>query len=652
MKTLPELLLLTRDEGLPVRLRAVVSPFARLECAASPAELEAVLATLPCPVLFLDLRRPDLEETLDYYLDHPRQPVLVALAADDSEPARLAAQRGVLAVLDPAAGATDLLRVARMAVAHAALLREVQEVRALSGASRPAPGPVRPPVALAGFLRSPPHGGGLAESMQAAVEALCASTGLARAGVFVQEDSGRPFTHLASCRAMRGARRLSYSGLHPLPLLLEQGGAAVVRAQLAEPRTAADHRVLLAALDATGADLLFPLFAGDGMPGWLYAGRFADGRACAPEDLDALAAAAAHLAHLLGLALERHGRTLRPDFAAAAGLVLPAGVVCVDRDAVVRWLNPEAARLLGLRPEEAVDQPVARLGGWIASHLLDALDGKAEPVLVHHPGPGGTLVDLSVRLLPGGTGAAALLLDRTAEASHREHRERDEEAAFWRDLAGGLSHEIRNPLTAVRLIGQLLPERHDDPEFREHARVRIEASVTQLARVLETIDRFARPPRADFAPTRLRSLLDRAADQARALTGRPRAEIRVESGLDEASLSADGAALSEALAQLLVNAFEATDGQAGARVTLEAHPSALDDDTPAVLLTIADNGPGIPPGLRERVFSPFHTSKARGLGLGLPTARRTVQAHGGTLEIESTVPGTRVHVRLPLARAT
>ncbi|MFO1491868.1 MAG: hypothetical protein U1F77_14645, partial [Kiritimatiellia bacterium] len=157
MNNRSELLLLTRDAEFAGRLCAAASATARVESAESPEELEPRLATLHSPALFLDLRRPEHEDILAYYLAHPRRPVVVAVAVAASEPARRAVGMGALDVLDPQAGAEQIQRLVLLSISHAALLREVLDLRCQIQPARPEPVAAPTPASLFGLLRSRPN---------------------------------------------------------------------------------------------------------------------------------------------------------------------------------------------------------------------------------------------------------------------------------------------------------------------------------------------------------------------------------------------------------------------------------------------------------------------------------------------------------------
>jgi nitrogen-specific signal transduction histidine kinase len=109
----------------------------------------------------------------------------------------------------------------------------------------------------------------------------------------------------------------------------------------------------------------------------------------------------------------------------------------------------------------------------------------------------------------------------------------------------------------------------------------------------------------------------------------------------------DESALAEVFAHLVANAAEASSDRNKPRVILSAKPVREGEHSSAVVVTVEDNGSGIAPEIKEKIFSPFCTTKPRGMGLGLPIVKRTVFDHHGRVEVDSTPQGTQVSILLP-----
>ena len=231
------------------------------------------------------------------------------------------------------------------------------------------------------------------------------------------------------------------------------------------------------------------------------------------------------------------------------------------------------------------------------------------------------------------------------ERKHHEERLRDQAAlTTLGEMAAVVAHEVRNPLAGIRsgiqLLGSLFPEVAEGRDLINE----IVARVDSLNSVLSDILTFARVRELKRDPIAVSALLADLRSSTRldpAMRG-----IRLDvQGLDNTVIEGDADQLRIVLTNLVLNAAQAMN-HAG-RIDIEVGSN----DEGRCEINVADSGPGIPAELRERVFEPFFTTKHRGTGLGLPTARRIVEAHGGQLELaESTSGGTLVRITLPCSR--
>jgi two-component system, NtrC family, sensor histidine kinase HydH len=212
------------------------------------------------------------------------------------------------------------------------------------------------------------------------------------------------------------------------------------------------------------------------------------------------------------------------------------------------------------------------------------------------------------------------------------------------EMAAVIAHEVKNPLAGVRgaiqVIGSRLPKDSKDAVVVTEIVSRIDA----LNELMKDLLLFARPPQARLAPVDLAGLIRTTADLLRGDPALKGVAVRVHG--DVAALDADAELLKIVFQNLLVNGAQAMHGQGTIDITLESVDSLCQ-------VTVRDDGPGIPAEVLGKIFTPFFTTKARGTGLGLPTAKRLVEAHAGTITI--TCPpegGTTVVVELPQTVAT
>jgi signal transduction histidine kinase len=220
--------------------------------------------------------------------------------------------------------------------------------------------------------------------------------------------------------------------------------------------------------------------------------------------------------------------------------------------------------------------------------------------------------------------------------------ERRERLAAIGDVAAAFAHEVRNPLNAVsmglqRLGAEFSPEPAD--EYGRFVGV-MQGEVRRLNAIVEQFIALARPLPLEPARFAIGELFA----ELRVLLEPPARGAGVTLSIEApgpGTIVADRDHLKQVLLNLVLNALQAVPG--GGRVMVGAERTRE-----AMVLTVADTGPGIPPEVLARVFDPYFTTKRGGLGLGLTIARRIVDAHGGTIEVESQPGrGTRVRVRLP-----
>ena len=232
------------------------------------------------------------------------------------------------------------------------------------------------------------------------------------------------------------------------------------------------------------------------------------------------------------------------------------------------------------------------------------------------------------------------------EITNRKESEQrfQEQAALARlgEMAAVVAHEVKNPIAGIRGALQVISSRMP-PEQRDRAVMGdIITRLDGLNGVVEDLLVFARPRELSLEPVDLLVLLKNTVDLLRRDPTFARIEVAFEGTCTPAQ--ADPAQMQLVFQNVLMNAAQAMNGQG--RVTV-----AIDASGGRCRIAIVDAGPGMPAEVRQHAFEPFFTTKSRGTGLGLPLAKRIVEAHGGEIEIDSPAAGaTTVTLQLPLAR--
>jgi signal transduction histidine kinase len=228
----------------------------------------------------------------------------------------------------------------------------------------------------------------------------------------------------------------------------------------------------------------------------------------------------------------------------------------------------------------------------------------------------------------------------------------DPQYAELAELAGGFIHEIKNHLSTLGLNLQLLCEDFQEPESprerRAQSRVqRLQAECQRLVEVTNDFLRFARLKHLDLIPSDLGKVIEEMLDFFGPTARATNIEIKSYVPADLPPVALDRDLFKQALLNLMLNAEQAMPR--GGELTIQAQAVA-DSEGSAIELCLIDTGAGISPEALPRVFQPFFSTKQGGTGLGLPTTRRIIEAHGGAIDVQSEVGrGTKFTVRLPAA---
>lgn len=217
------------------------------------------------------------------------------------------------------------------------------------------------------------------------------------------------------------------------------------------------------------------------------------------------------------------------------------------------------------------------------------------------------------------------------------------------EMASGLTHELTQPLTAILAqaqAGRRLLERGD----RDRLASALEDTVTQARRASAILERFRNWSRPQAAPVRAFDLRDALRNVAALLDPQARAQgvaLTFDLPPDAVLLRADPVEMEQVGFNLLRNALEALRDRPAGQIRLTLRPEAG-----KAVLTVRDNGPGIAPDLRPRLFTPFTTTRPDGTGLGLALSQRLVERAGGEIALEDSPEGASFRIALPLAGDT
>ena len=334
------------------------------------------------------------------------------------------------------------------------------------------------------------------------------------------------------------------------------------------------------------------------------------------------------------------------------------GIIVIDSRGRIESFNPAAERLFGYHERDVVGRNVNMLmpsphheehDGYLARYLKT---GEAK-IIGFGREVTGRRADGSTFPLHLSVGEMSLAGERkftgiVHDLSDRVRMEEKlrEQAAMARlgEMAAVIAHEVKNPLAGVRgaiqVIGSRLPEGSRDGAVVKE----IVARIDSLNDLMQDMLLFARPPQPKPGLVDVASLVSAT---AALLTEDPSLRsIGVDVTGSSPPVNADAGLLKIAFLNVLMNGAQAMRGSGTIRV-------AITTSVGSCVIIFQDNGPGIPSEIRDKVFTPFFTTKARGTGLGLPTAKRLIETHQGTVRFDCpSGGGTSVTVCLPLAEGS
>ena len=319
---------------------------------------------------------------------------------------------------------------------------------------------------------------------------------------------------------------------------------------------------------------------------------------------------------------------------------VPTGVLTVSSDGSRFRPNPAAARLLGEPSWAGTWRPLEQLDRHGFAPLHDRLrpgrptDLRTELDLEI----GGSLRHLEVALKPLPGGGSVVTLDDLTVLLQAQRQ------AAWSAVAQRIAHEIKNPLTPIRLAAERMQRWAGrlDGEVRGIVDSSCEAIIAQVTGLKEMVDAFrlyAQMPRVEPRPSSVSRIVREVASLYDGV--REGLDVRIETPPAEVHAMVDPAALRQALVNLLDNATDAV--KAAGAITI-----SLSTDRDDLILEVADTGVGLPTEDTETLVQPFYSTKGQSSGMGLAMVHRVVTEHGGTFELANRAPtGALARITLP-----
>lgn len=671
--TRPLCILHSDDAPLRHRLAGILQDRAYICHAPDQHRLEELLAGNEPMLLYVDLRVEGALEMLSRLTRLHPQVVVVVLGYRGSDPFRAAQDAGVYRAEDLNAETKALRDLADLTVERVGWMQETQMLRdelarlrtMQQHAKAQRNGQSRHVLSLQHLIKATQHLDRLEDLFSKVVDGVASAALVSRVGLFYRADGETHFRLHAGRCCLDDTLTLEFSDRDPLVRWLQRNPRLITRASLDHIADPAERSLLRRSLDMLGAETFIPLNLRGRVLGWLFTGQ-TDGLPFDHSDHPELSFLSEHIVHVLENTLKHQAVLSQKTLGENLLQMMPTAIITTDADGQITWCNapaeslfPALARGLAQTIREPSSKPlpsivVEDLGSRLGGLVRDALAGEPtqEPFFLESRANGGRTLAIRTRqMMAGGKclGAVALVDDITDQLFADAQQEQLERTHFWRELAAGISHEIRNPLVAIKTLTQLLPKRYTDEDFRLEFREMVNREVGRLDNIVAQIEGFAHPSAGVIDQADLSAILQEAVEGARATTEAQDAQIKCQLDENLPAWNGDAKALTQCFQHLFINSIEAAaKHKVRAQIRVRVIPNKAGSETVGFRIAVSDNGHGIPTEILPHVFSPFCSSKAQGLGLGLPIAQRVVLDHGGRIDLDSGTVGLCVNIVLPL----
>jgi len=334
------------------------------------------------------------------------------------------------------------------------------------------------------------------------------------------------------------------------------------------------------------------------------------------------------------------------------------GVILLNQDQRVLYLNSAAETILGYTCAEAVNQPVQTfliserdLSFTLPTTLRGTFQNQIRSVRLYRRSGQSFLADLQfipLHIDQKVNGTAIIIQDRTEQETLLKQSMRMEQRAVLGEFTTLFAHEARNPINNItanlQWMAMNLPA--DDPN--QAIIQRIQQNCERLNDLMDTILAYNRISEMEMETIDIKSLLKKTLDRQSIHLKQANIQLNYETSENIPAIKGNRRALERVFANLIDNAMHSMKDNGG-NLTIKIHPTQLKDPLGEWLeISIADSGPGIPDEYKEKLFKESFTTKSNGTGIGLMICHKILQAHKGMIDYQSIPGGTVFIVRLPL----
>lgn len=335
------------------------------------------------------------------------------------------------------------------------------------------------------------------------------------------------------------------------------------------------------------------------------------------------------------------------------------GVIITNTDYKIVYINQMSSMMFGFSPSDVIGHPLDDLLVTTEgiSELVQNLDNSENaqndsPAIQYLHRRSGESFPCHIRLTKldfdeKNKYTIFVLTDVTETEESRLKTEQLAQRAFLGDFASMLAHEIRNPINNMNIWIQNIKELSQEGDEVYQAANRIEDDITRVSHLISNILAFSRPLKLNLEETDLRQYLTDTIERWKLNFARANIKTFFSPPESFPNVYIDPRSMEQVFNNLIGNAVDAFNNNGGViSFKLSVHES--ETGRKQILISVSDNGPGIPDELIDHIFEPFVTSKKKGNGWGLALSKRIITSHKGTIQVKSYPGGTVFEIMLPI----
>jgi len=437
----------------------------------------------------------------------------------------------------------------------------------------------------------------------------------------------------------------------PIVAWLQRSKDILVRAEVEKVPDVRD------AMDRLGITVWVPIVSKGRMIGLIALGDKLSGEDFSTEDLVLMTTLANQTAVALDNARLYDEVVSTKNYSEEVLRSMTSGVLSTDGEGRVVTFNGMAERITGRRIDEVVGRTCLEVWGkrgtvtQVVDNTLKERTYLNYETGITSPERGMVPVSLSSTLLRDSQGlkmgALVSIQDLTEMKELEDKIRRADKLTALATMAAGMAHEIKNPLSSMKVFAQLLPQKIDDPEYRQKLEEILPREIDRIDRIVESLLGFARATEPTYQATDLNALLEEDLKYFRLQAENAGVKLKTNySPLPE--IEVDRGQMGQVFSNLILNALQAMPG--GGELTVSTLPGKkVEDILQCVKVVVGDTGHGMSEETLKKLFDPFFTTKYGGTGLGLTITHSIVDGHRGGIDVESRVgKGTTFTVTLPV----